>query len=51
VAAASYRGCVEVEIFNAEMWSAPPDKTTRMVRERFAFVQGPAVPRGYPGGP
>ena len=40
VAAAGYRGYVEVEIFNADVWSAPPDQTVRMVRERFAAVLG-----------
>jgi sugar phosphate isomerase/epimerase len=40
VAAAGYRGYVEVEIFNADVWSAPPDQTVRMVRERFAAALG-----------
>jgi sugar phosphate isomerase/epimerase len=40
VAAADYRGYVEVEIFNADVWAAPPDRTARMVRERFAAVLG-----------
>jgi hypothetical protein len=38
VAAAGYDGYVEVEIFNAEVWDAPPDQTAAMVRERFAAV-------------
>jgi len=38
VAAAGYDGYVEVEIFNAEVWAAPPDQTAAMVRERFAAV-------------
>jgi len=45
VAAAGYRGYVEVEIFNADVWAAPADETARMVRERFAAVMGAAVAR------
>jgi sugar phosphate isomerase/epimerase len=40
VAAAGYDGYVEVEIFNAEVWDAPPDLTAATVRERFAGVFG-----------
>jgi sugar phosphate isomerase/epimerase len=40
VAAAGYRGYVEVEIFNADVWAAPPDQTAAVVRERFAAVMG-----------
>ncbi len=40
VAAAGYDGFVEVEIFNAEVWEAPPDQTAATVRERFAAVLG-----------
>ena len=40
VAAAGYDGYVEVEIFNAEVWDAPPDQTAATVRERFAAVFG-----------
>ena len=40
VAAAGYRDYVEVEIFNADVWAAPPDETARMVRERFAVALG-----------
>jgi len=36
VAAAGYQGYVEVEIFNAGIWDAPPDQTAAVVRERFA---------------
>src|SRR5215468_4847141 len=38
VTAAGYDGDVEVEIFNAEVWDAPPDQTAATVRERFATV-------------
>jgi sugar phosphate isomerase/epimerase len=40
VSAAGYSGDVEVEIFNAEVWDAPPDQTAAKVRERFATVLG-----------
>jgi sugar phosphate isomerase/epimerase len=40
VAAAGYRGDVEVEIFNAGIWAAPADQTAATVRERFAAVLG-----------
>ena len=40
VTAAGYDGYVEVEIFNAEVWDAPPDRTAATVRERFAAVSG-----------
>ncbi len=46
VSAAGYRGDVEVEIFNAAVWDAPPDQTAATVRERFAAVLGgPAAER------
>ena len=40
VAAAGYQGFVEVEIFNADVWAAPPDQTAATVRERFAAALG-----------
>ena len=40
VTAAGYDGDVEVEIFNAEVWDAPPDQTAATVKERFAAVLG-----------
>jgi sugar phosphate isomerase/epimerase len=40
VTAAGYDGYVEVEIFNAEVWDAPPDRTAATVRQRFAAVSG-----------
>jgi sugar phosphate isomerase/epimerase len=38
VTAAGYRGYVEVEIFNAQVWNAPADQTAATVVERFATV-------------
>ena len=40
VTAAGYDGYVEVEIFNADVWAAPPDRTAATVRERFAAAFG-----------
>jgi sugar phosphate isomerase/epimerase len=40
VTAAGYRGDVEVEIFNADVWDAPPDQTAAKIVERFASVLG-----------
>jgi sugar phosphate isomerase/epimerase len=40
VLAAGYDGDVEVEIFNEQVWGAPPDQTATTVRERFARVIG-----------
>ena len=49
VAAAGYGGFVEVEIFNAAVWDAPPDQTAATVRERFASVLGGAPSAGAGG--
>lgn len=40
VAAAGYTGYIEVEIFNQEIWDAPPDETAATVRQRFAGLPG-----------
>ncbi len=40
VTAAGYDGYVEVEIFNADVWAAPPDQTAATMKERFALIQG-----------
>jgi len=40
VTATGYDGDVEVEIFNEEVWDAPPDQTAATVRERFAAELG-----------
>jgi sugar phosphate isomerase/epimerase len=38
VAAAGYAGYAEVEIFNQQIWDAPPDETAALIRERFAAI-------------
>jgi sugar phosphate isomerase/epimerase len=38
VTAAGYEGYVEVEIFNAAIWDAPPDHTAAVIRERWPEV-------------
>ena len=40
VTTAGYDGYVEVEIFNADVWAAPPDRTAATVRARFAAAFG-----------
>jgi sugar phosphate isomerase/epimerase len=40
VQAAGYTGYVEVEIFNQQIWDAPPDETAATVRQRFANLPG-----------
>jgi sugar phosphate isomerase/epimerase len=40
VTAAGYDGYVEVEIFNQQIWDAPPDQTAATVRQRFAAALG-----------
>jgi sugar phosphate isomerase/epimerase len=40
VTAAGYRGYVEVEIFNEDVWNAPADQTAATVRQRFTAVMG-----------
>jgi sugar phosphate isomerase/epimerase len=46
VTAAGYRGYVEVEILNADIWAAPADQTAATVRARFAAALGPGEPDG-----
>jgi sugar phosphate isomerase/epimerase len=38
VAAAGYRGPIEVEIFNETIWNAPPDETAKRLRDTFPQV-------------
>ena len=40
VGAAGYDGYAEVEIFNAQVWDAPPDETAATVKSRFASLAG-----------
>jgi sugar phosphate isomerase/epimerase len=41
VAAAGYRGDVEVEIFNADVWEAPPDQVLATMARRYVeLVEG-----------
>jgi sugar phosphate isomerase/epimerase len=40
VRAAGYTGYTEVEIFNQQIWDAPPDETAATVRQRFASLSG-----------
>ncbi len=40
---AGYDGFVEVEIFNQQVWDAPPDDTAATVKARFAQVMGTAA--------
>ncbi|HEY9523810.1 MAG TPA: sugar phosphate isomerase/epimerase family protein, partial [Thermopolyspora sp.] len=40
VAAAGYRGDVEVEIFNADLWAADPDEVLAAVVSRYAELVG-----------
>jgi sugar phosphate isomerase/epimerase len=38
VAAAGYTGYIEVEIFNQQIWDAPPDETAATIKQRFAAL-------------
>jgi len=38
VAAAGYAGDIEVEIFNEDVWAAPPDETAKKVRASFPLA-------------
>jgi len=40
VESAGYTGHIEVEIFNQQIWDAPPDQTAATVRQRFAAALG-----------
>lgn len=44
VLAAGYDGFAEVEIFNQEVWDAPPDDTAATVKARFAEVTASVQP-------
>jgi sugar phosphate isomerase/epimerase len=51
VTAAGYRGYVEVEIFNSDIWDAPPDRTAVTVLERFAAAFGAGLSSESPADP
>ncbi|WP_026555915.1 sugar phosphate isomerase/epimerase family protein [Arthrobacter sp. 35W] len=46
VAAAGYDGVVEVEIFNQEIWNAPPADVVETVKERWASLVEPSLSLG-----
>jgi sugar phosphate isomerase/epimerase len=48
VAAAGYAGDVEVEIFNAEVWAAPPDEVAATVIRRYVQLVQPSLNRPGP---
>jgi sugar phosphate isomerase/epimerase len=41
VAAAGYRGDIEVEIFNADLWAAPPTQVVNTMVERYLRLVQP----------
>lgn len=43
VTKAGYRGDVEVEIFNADVWAADPDEVLATMKERYARLVAPAL--------
>ncbi len=43
VTSAGYRGDVEVEIFNAEVWQSPPDDTLATINRRYVELVQPHV--------
>lgn len=45
VAAAGYEGAVEVEIFNAELWAAPPEDVFAEVQQRYDSLVAPWLDR------
>jgi sugar phosphate isomerase/epimerase len=48
VAAAGYRGDVEVEIFNADLWAAPPAEVVNTMVERYLDLVQPYLGRDAP---
>jgi sugar phosphate isomerase/epimerase len=41
VSAAGYQGDVEVEIFNADVWAAPPDQVVATMARRYVELVEP----------
>ncbi len=48
VAAAGYHGDVEVEIFNAELWAAPPTEVVNTMAERYLTLVQPYLGKDAP---
>ena len=48
VAAAGYRGDVEVEIFNADLWAAPPAEVVNTMAERYLTLVQPYLGKDAP---
>jgi sugar phosphate isomerase/epimerase len=48
VASAGYRGDVEVEIFNADLWAAPPAEVVDTMAERYLTLVQPYLGRDAP---
>jgi sugar phosphate isomerase/epimerase len=48
VAAAGYRGDVEVEIFNADLWAAPPTEVVNTMVERYLRLVQPYLGKDAP---
>ena len=48
VAAAGYRGDVEVEIFNADLWAAPPAQVVNTMVERYLTLVQPYMGKDAP---
>jgi sugar phosphate isomerase/epimerase len=48
VAAAGYRGDIEVEIFNADLWAAPPTEVVKTMAERYLYLVQPYLSSDAP---
>jgi sugar phosphate isomerase/epimerase len=49
VSAAGYRGDVEVEIFNADVWAADPDEVLASAKDRYAALIAAELKQGMAG--
>jgi sugar phosphate isomerase/epimerase len=47
VAAAGYRGDIEVEIFNADLWAAPPTEVVNTMMERYLHLVQPYLAESH----
>jgi sugar phosphate isomerase/epimerase len=50
VTAAGYKGAVEVEIFNADIWASEPDEVVATVKARWAALVAPSLTSSAPLG-